>query len=124
MMMSRSLEGTFGTLFVLLLFACFMFGLYIAREIKQNGFQRMRLQGGISIFVLVGGMSIVTNRIWWWLHTTPVFVGKPILHAGAFITILGVICVIRVFAPDQWGRNVWIGSSLFAIAMATLFFFI
>lgn len=122
-MMSRSLEGTFGTLFVLLVFAVFMFGLYIAREIKQNGFERMRLQAGISIFVLVTGMSIITGRIWWWLHSSPVIVGKPVLHIGAVTTILGIICVIRVFAPDHWGRNVWIGSVLFAIAIAISFSF-
>ncbi|MCP1741692.1 hypothetical protein [Bradyrhizobium japonicum] len=81
----------------------------------------MRLQAGISIFVLVAGMSIITCRIWWWLHMSPVIVGKPILHVGAVITILGIICVIRVFAPDHWGRNVWIGSVLFAITIAILF---
>jgi hypothetical protein len=122
--MSQSIEGTFGTLFILLVFAVFMFGLYIAREVRRNGFQRMRLQAGISIFVLVGGMSIITGRIWWWLHAAPLAAMKPILHAGAVITILGIICVIRVFAPDRWGGNVWIGSVVFAIAMAILFSFI
>ncbi|MEK9280971.1 hypothetical protein MTX25_09720 [Bradyrhizobium sp. ISRA432] len=39
-----------------------MFGLYIAREVRKNGFQRMRLQAAISIFVFASGVCIITGR--------------------------------------------------------------
>lgn len=129
MLIARSLEGVFGALFVLLFFACFMFGLYITREIIRNGFQRTRLQAAISIFVMSAGAAIVNARVWWWCHLTnggadaAWLIDSPFLLLGAFIEILGVICVIRVFAPDHWGRNVWIGSSVLAAAIAALFIY-
>ncbi|MGX1077174.1 hypothetical protein AB7M45_007784 [Bradyrhizobium elkanii] len=49
--MLKLLEGANGTLAFLLIFACFMFGVYMAREILENGVKRVRLQAAISLFV-------------------------------------------------------------------------
>ena len=130
MLTARFLEGMNGTLFVLLVFGCFMFGLYIARQIRESGFARMRLQAAISIFVLIFGEAIERGWVWYWRHLQNAgqaadwMINNPALMAGAFIEILGIVCVIRVFAPDHWGRNIWIGSIVFAIAMTVMFFFI
>lgn len=130
MLTARFLEGMNGTIFMLLLFGCFMFGLYISRQIRESGFKRMRLQAGISIFVLIAGEAIERGWVWYWRHLqnggqpADWMVNNPVLMAGAFIETLGIICVIRVFAPDHWGKNIWIGSAIFAVAMTILFFFI
>ncbi|MGY3387796.1 hypothetical protein ACVWW6_000387 [Bradyrhizobium sp. USDA 3311] len=130
MLTARFLEGMNGVLFFLLLFGCFMFGLYIAREVIRSGFQRMPLQAAISIFVLIGGEAVARGWLWWWRHLVNRgldagwMIEDPVLLVGAFVEILGIICVIRVFAPDHWGRNVWIGSSLFATTLTVLFFYI
>ncbi|WP_454629497.1 hypothetical protein [Bradyrhizobium cenepequi] len=127
MLTTRFLEGMNGTLFVLLIFACFMFGLYIAREIRKNGFNRARLQAAISIFVLMSGEAVVRGWIWRWRHISNSggdaawMVHDPVLLVGAIVETLGVICVIRVFAPDHWGRNVWIASSVLAMVIAAFF---
>ncbi|MGX1077173.1 hypothetical protein AB7M45_007783 [Bradyrhizobium elkanii] len=43
---------------------------------------------------------------------------SPVLLITALIQILGVACVIRVFAPDRWGREVWIFTTIVAAAIA------
>lgn len=129
MLTPRFLEGMNGTLSFLLAFGCIMFLAYISREIKENGFERTRLQGGISIFVLIFGEMISRSWIWWWRHlensgdSADWMVRSPVLYIGAGIEILGIICVIRVFAPDKWGRNVWFVTTLLAVSLAVIFLF-
>jgi hypothetical protein len=123
------LEGLNGTLFVLLIFACFMFGIYIAREMIENGYQRTRLQAAISIVVFFTGEAVIRGWVWYWRHLENRSADiswmdhHPALLVGLFIQILGVICVIRVFAPDSWGRNIWFVSSLFAVGVVTAFMY-
>lgn len=125
--MSRLLEALNGTLFFLLLFACAMFFVYMAREILQNGFHRTRLQAAISILVLIFFEAVTRGPTWWMHHLENAGSSidwsgmQPTLLAGAVGEIVGIICVIRVFAPDSWGRNVWLVSSLMAIGIAAAF---
>jgi hypothetical protein len=127
MLTPRFLEGMNGTLFLLVVFACVMFGIYIVREIRRNGFQRTRLQGAISIFAFMIGEAMIRGWIWYWRHTensggnVEWMLFNPILAVGAFVQILGVICVIRVFAPDQWGRNMWVVTSFLAVTLGLVF---
>lgn len=124
------LEAMNGTLFVLLVFACFMFGVYILREVWLNGFQRTRLQAAIAILVCFAGDGVVRGRVWYWRHCENLSLspscneGRGLLLLGALIEIIGVVCIIRVFSPDNWGRNVWFISSLIAIGIATAFVYL
>jgi hypothetical protein len=129
MLTPRFLEALNGTLFNLLLFGSFMFGVYMLREIRMNGFQRARLQAAISIFVLISGEAVIRGWIWYWRHldNTGQPVGwmsnHPTLVLGAAWEIIGIICVIRVFAPDTWGRNVWVVTTLVATGVTTAFMY-
>ena len=129
MLTSRFLEGMNGTLFALVAFACIMFGVYIAREVKRNGFSRTRLQGAISIFVFMVGEGVIRGWVWYWRHTenrggdVEWMTRNPTLAVGAAIQIIGVICIIRVFAPDHWGRNMWIMTTFLSVVVATMFMF-
>lgn len=129
-MTSRLLEGLSGTLFFLLVFACAMFLVYLTREVFQNGFKRTRLQAAISILVLIFFGAVICGPIWWLFHleSSGVLANwaslRPWLITGTAGEILGIICVIRVFAPDNWGRNIWIVSSLMAIGIAAAFFYV
>ncbi|MEY9880510.1 hypothetical protein [Bradyrhizobium sp. USDA 329] len=49
---------------------------------------------------------------------------RSILIVSTAGEILGIVCVIRVFAPDSWGRNVWLISSLIPAGLAAAFFYI
>lgn len=130
MLTPQFLEGMNGTLFMLLIFACFMFGLYIVREMVVNGYQRTRLQAAISIFVTLSGEALIRGWVWWWRHIEntggdAAWMGKhPVLLYGALIEIVGIMCVIRVFAPDSWGRNIWLVSTLVASGAATVFLYL
>lgn len=127
MLTSRFLEGMNGTLFILVLFAFAMFALYITREIFANGFIRTRLQAAISIAVFLAGEAIIRGWVWWWRHQINAGADSswmdhhPVLALGAATQIIGAVCMIRVFAPDPWGRNVWIASALLAVGVAWLF---
>ncbi len=46
------------------------------------------------------------------------------LVVGLGVEILGIICVIRVFAPDHWGRNIWLVSTLIAVGVTTFFMYL
>jgi hypothetical protein len=124
------LEGMNGTLFFLLMFACFMFGVYIAREAISNGYQRNRLQAAIAVFVFFCGEAMNRGWLWYWRHLenngmdASWMMKHHVLLVGAMIQTLGVICVIRVFAPDAWGRNIWLISALVAIGVATAFMYL
>lgn len=66
--MLKLLEGANGTLAFLLIFACFMFGVYMAREILENGVKRVRLQAAISLFVAFAPEAASRIWIWYWRH--------------------------------------------------------
>lgn len=127
MLTPRFLEGMNGALFIEVAFACFMFGLYICREVLRNGFVRTRLQAAISIFVFLSGEAVIRGWMWWWRHlenqglSTEWMNHHPVLLVGATLQMLGVVCVIRVFAPDSWGRNIWFMSVVVAVAVSTAF---
>lgn len=122
--MLKLLEGANGTLAFLLIFACFMFGIYMAREILENGVKRVRLQAAISLFVVFAPEAASRIWIWWWRHLdnggvdADSMLHSPVLLVTALVQILGVACVIRVFAPDRWGRRVWIFTTIVAAAIA------
>ncbi|MCP1852767.1 MULTISPECIES: hypothetical protein [unclassified Bradyrhizobium] len=122
--MFKLLEGANGTLAFLLLFACFMFGVYIIREITLNGVKRVRLQAAISLCVAFAPEAASRMWIWYWRHLenggadVDSMLHSPVLLITALVQIVGVACVIRVFAPDRWGREVWIFTTLVAAAIA------
>ena len=128
MLTTRFLEGMSVALFILVVFACFMFGLYIGREVHKQGFNRTRLQASISIFVVLSGEAVILGWIWYSLENAGTDIGwmsrNPILMLGMVTHMLGVICVIRVFAPDTWGRSVWFITSLIAVGFATAFMYL
>lgn len=119
-----------GTLFVLVLFTLLMFAVYVGREILAHGFDRMRLQAGISIAVFVAGEAVIRGWVFWWRRLDIVGAdvswmnNHPVLAIGAALQIVGAICMLRVFAPDHWGRNVWILSSLIAVGASTAFLYL
>lgn len=123
----RFLEGMNGTLANLLIFGAVMFSIYIGIEVKDNGFSRQRLQAGISILVLLVGDAMIRGYIWLYRylenrgHDITWMKDHWFLPAGILVEIVGIICVIRVFAPDRWGSKLWLVSSLLAIALATVF---
>ncbi|SEC00277.1 hypothetical protein [Bradyrhizobium erythrophlei] len=129
-MTSRLIEGLSGTLFFLLVFACTMFVAYMTREILQNGFHRTRLQAAISIFVLLFFQALIFGPVWWMCHIESAGAAvnwdglRSILIVSSAGEILGIVCVIRVFAPDSWGRNIWFISSLVAAGLAAAFFYV
>nr|DAH82756.1 MAG TPA: GGDEF domain protein [Caudoviricetes sp.] len=113
MLTNGFLEGMNGTLFFLCVCCEMMFGIYIAKEIAKNGYVRARLQAAISIAVFVAGDGSIRGWVWWWRHQlnrgldVEWMQGHPILMIGALIEIFGIMCMIRVFAPDSWGKYVW-----------------
>lgn len=127
MLTPKFLEGMNGTLANLLIFGAVMFLIYIGREIYRNGLARRRLEAAISILALIVGEAMIRGWVWMWryLENRNLDVSwmkdHPVLLAGVLVEILGIICVIRVFAPDSWGRNVWIISTGVAIGLATVF---
>jgi hypothetical protein len=125
MLTPKFLEGMNGALFIELTFALIMFGLYIGRETLRNGFVRARLQAAISIFVVLAGEAMIRGWVWWWRHlenagqSSAWMSHHPVLLIGASVEMLGVVCIIRVFAPDDWSRSAWFTSAVAAITIAT-----
>lgn len=121
----KFLEGMNGALFLEIVFALVMFGLYIGREVLLNGFDRLRLQAAISIFVVLSGEATIRGWVWWWRHlenlgrSSAWMNEHPVLFVGATVQMVGMVCMVRVFAPDGWGRSAWFTSALLAIAVAT-----
>lgn len=130
MLNSRFLEGMNGALFILLACCAVMFLLYVIRETWYHGFERARLQAGISVLVFVAGEAVSRAWIWWWRylenrgHDNTWMAEHPVLFIGAGVQIIGLVCMIRVFAPDHWGRNIWIAFVSLAIAVTLLFTFL
>lgn len=116
-----------GALFVLVLFTLAMFAVYLGREILAHGFDRMRLQAGVSIAVFVTGEAVIRGWVFWWRRLDSIgadaawMTNHPVLAIGAALQIAGAVCMLRVFAPDNWGRGVWMLSSLVAIGVAAFF---
>jgi hypothetical protein len=127
MLTPKFFEAMNGTLFVLLLFAVVMFGVYSVREMIINGFSRTRLQASIACGVTFLGDAVIRGWVWYWRHLENAGVSNdwmehhPTLVVGLVFEILGIICVIRVFAPDRWGRNMWVISTLVSIGVTTFF---
>lgn len=130
MLTPKFLEAMNGTLFVLVLFAATLFAVFIVGEIVKNGFRRSTLRYSISIFVFLVGEGIIRGWVWWWRHLQNIGAdvrwmdGHPMLSIGAFTQILGVICIIRVFAPDGFGSYAWVGSALLAAGVVLGFVYI
>ncbi len=123
-------EAMNGTLFVLLFFAVFMFGVYIVKEVAANGYNRTRLQAAIAIIVTFFGDAVIRGWVWHWRRLESAgrpnewMEHHPMLVVGLGVEILGIICVIRVFAPDHWGRNIWLVSTLIAVGVTTFFMYL
>lgn len=127
MLTPRFLEGMNGSLANLLLFGSVMFTIYAVREIMLNGFARKRLEAAIAILVLIFGDAVIRGWLWLWRYLenrgqdVTWMKDHPVLVVGVLVEMFGIICVIRVFAPDAWGRNVWAISTMVAIGLATVF---
>lgn len=116
-------EGMNGALFLDLTFAITMFGLYIVHELRHQGY-RMRARAAVSIGVMLIGEAIL--RGWFWLWRIEVNAGRsvawmdawPVVPIGMSIEMLGVLCLIRVFSPDDWSRQTWLAVALISVMVA------
>lgn len=98
--------------------SCFMIAIfcrYIAIETGQHGFMRMRFRAAIAICTLGLGLLISRGWIGWavWADRHGIanardFIGGyvPVIALG--IKIAGILCIVRVFAPDDWGDKAWL----------------
>ncbi len=114
-----------------ILLACMVliFSRYFLAEIVSHGFRRARLRAGIGLFVTMAGDLL--TRGWAaagrhfqnndihaaWMGQMP-WALAPLI--GAIICAIGLLCLIRVFSPDEWGSWGWIVCAVVAIA-ATVF---
>lgn len=110
---------------------------WIIQRYKETGqFEHMnRTSAANAIFVMALGDG--TRRIWtWagaylelsdqdskWLSAWPYSIA-PVL--GSIITMVGMLCMVRVFTPDEWGHRTWLacagiaGASALAAALIRL----
>lgn len=116
-------EGMNGALFLDLSFAIMMFGTYIVYEVRRHGY-RKRAQAAVSIEVMLLGELIL--RGWFWLWRIEINIGRnaawmnvwPVVPIGMSIEMLGVLCLIRVFSPDDWSRQTWLAVALISVVVA------
>lgn len=116
---------------VLILFGRYLYieACWIAQRYRANGAleHSNRIQAATAIFVTILGE--VTNRMWTWVLlflqtsgrdaswlTRPPYSSIPIF--GSFVTMVGMLCMVRVFTPDEWGNNGWVISGIIALIAA------
>jgi hypothetical protein len=115
--------GMNGALFIDLFFAALMFGTYIAHEVRINGY-RMRAKAAISIEMVLLGDLILRGWFWYWRmqanagHSVAWMDTYPVVPIGMSIEMLGVLCLIRVFSPDNWSRQTWLAVGVVSVVVA------
>lgn len=105
-----------------------IFARYFLIEHCRHGFQRTRMQAAIAIAVYMSGE--VATRGWTWLARHLENVGAdnrwmtawpwgvtPMLTAA--VAAAGLLCMIRVFTPGEWGNRGWLACAAIA-AVATI----
>ncbi len=99
---------------------------YFTIEVLKNGFRRMRLQASIAISVTIFGEVIVRGWVWYLRHLqnagidTTFLTGMPSMMVpivGTLIEAFGMLCMIRVFAPDKWGDYAWLACGAIAVIL-------
>jgi len=106
-----------------------IFSRYIATEIYLRGRGRMRLRAAIGIAVMAGGFAVMLGAAAFGRHheeagesvrwmMQPPWVVIP--GTGAFVAAIGLLCLIRVFSPDEWGRWGWVVCAGIALAATTI----
>jgi hypothetical protein len=125
MITSRFDESMNGAVFLALAFAVVMFGLYLWDEMRENGY-RTRAKAAASISGMLAGEMIL--RGWFWVRAWRIdgykvsewISGYPITSAGKVIEMVGVLCLIRVFAPDHWSRATWVAVGMASVVIAVV----
>jgi hypothetical protein len=95
-------------------------------EYIYHGLHRVRLQGLISVSIVIVGEVITRGWMWLvgYLSNTDADAGwllklpwglVPII--GASIEAIGLLCIIRVFSPNEWGNRGWLICAGMAAAM-------
>lgn len=99
---------------------------FMLTDLVHYGWVPDRLRGAISIGVFLGGETI---RIGWvWLLriveysggnvkvlTQLPFIALPLV--GTVLEIVGMLCMIRVFSPDDWGRYAWLACAALTLSL-------
>lgn len=103
-----------------------IFGRYIIFEVYRNGIRRTRLRAAIGISVAMSGEVVTRGSAAIGRHlenigsTTRWMLDPPwgfVPLVGAIITTIGLLCLIRVFSPDEWGAWGWIACAAVAFAV-------
>lgn len=106
-----------------------IFGRYIIFEVFNNGIRRVRLRAAIGISVASFGEVVtrgsagigrhlenIGSSMRWMLDPPWGFI--PLV--GATITAIGLLCLIRVFSPDEWGKWGWIACAIIALSVMSI----
>lgn len=116
MIPSELFEVINGVLSALSLGVLVIFARYFLIEMKVHGFKRTRMGAGIAVTVMSFGEFSTRSWTWAirylqnthgsseWLSSLP---WSLIPIAGALIEAVGLLCMIRVFSPDEWGHSGW-----------------
>lgn len=109
--------------------AAFMF-LYLVRKWRLYGWEarfRDEVQAAVAFLTLMIGHSIL--RAWGTLLLHAQAKGIPLWQlenqvpiglGGLVISVLGMLCAIRVFSRVDWGHWGWLGASAAALALAAV----
>ena len=113
-----------GVWFSLSVCLLFVFARYVWIN-RSRGYSE--LQAAISISIYFTGVSLSHGWVWWWRHHNNAGISAewmndwPVLPLGVLLAAFGLLCMIRVFTPLEWGNWGWIGSALATGLLLILF---
>lgn len=83
------------------------------------------INAAIAIYVFAVGDTIVRGHVWLWRHMLnagyhdfPLFLTPLVL--GGVISLVGLLCKIRIFTIYRLGNKAWISSLIVAVVLVIL----
>ncbi len=114
MLQSTFLEAVHGAFSILYLCACYIFGHYIWEK-RALGYEYV--SPAIALVTIWIGYFISETLIWYHKdEISDILISIPsvIFLLGLIISLIGVLCTIRIFSPNRWGNWGWIVSLIMA----------
>jgi hypothetical protein len=128
-MQSEFIEISNGVMTVINIAIMFTFCGYAWRS-WRSGMSYMDVKPAMAFSVLIIGASSTRAWAWLWIWQSNRGIPTqwmdiyPVNPIGLIITVVGGLCVLRIFTPKDWSWTVWLATLILAAFIPTVIFFV